>query len=508
MSRKKNVFRNLFWSVIERLVMVFTPFLTRTALIYTLGMEYEGIKSLFTSLLHVLSFSELGIGSALVFSMYRPMAENDEEKVCALLNLYKKAYRIIGCVILVVGLTIMPFLKYLVAGDVPADINIYKAFSIYLFNNAIGYFLFTYQSAVFTSLQRVDILSKVNTIIQFVLHISQIAVLLLFRNYYVYAVVLPISTIASNLCIALLTKRYYPQYRCRGALDKNELKEIGKKVFGLFFQRVGGIVLSSADTIVISAFLGLRILGIYNGYYYVISALLSFLKGLQQGVIPSIGNSIIKRPLEDNYQDMKTYHFLYTWLITWCSSCLLCLYQPFIQLWQGSDNMLSFYLVVLFSLYFYVHHMSDIGYMYKEAIGLWWQGKFIPIISAVVNLTLNIILIQRIGLAGVLLSTIISIAMFNNMLDSWIVFKYYYKSIKLWLSYIGSLAIYFCKAAIAIWLSWLACSNIVEQNIISLFIRLLLCSFISIIAWLLLNISNKNLHNAFELLKSVLHRFN
>lgn len=504
MGRKIKAFKNILWGFISRIVMVVTPFLTRTVLIYTLGIEYEGIKGLFTSLLQVLSFAELGIGSAMVFSMYRPAAEKDDERICALLNLYRRTYRIIGIVIVTAGLILLPFLRIFIAGDIPEDVNIFEVFIIYLFNNAIGYFLFSYQSAVFMAYQRVDVLSKINTAIQFILHFFQIVALITLKNYYAYAIVLPVTTVINNLCVAFLTKKFYPQYKCYGMVDKSELKEIRKNVCGLIFQKVGGIVLSSADSIVISAYLGLYTLGVYNGYYYVITALVSLLAGLQQGVIPSIGNSIITKTKEANYHDMQTYHFLYTWFIMWCSSCLLCLYQTFIRLWQGADNMLPFSMVILFSLFFYVHHMSDITFIYKEAMGLWWEGKFIPIISSALNLTLNIIFIQTIGLPGILLSTIISIALVNNIFGSGILFHYYYESNKQWCHYLVNLFFYLIKAAIALYLCWLVCSFISGQGILIIAIKLILCSVISNVVWVFLNLKNKYLRGATKLVLTLM----
>ena len=151
MSRVKNASRNIVWGVLNKIVVLLLPFITRTVMIYTLGMEYVGLSSLFTSILQVLSFAELGIGSALVFSMYEPMAENDDKKICALLNLYKKTYRIIGVIILVAGLAILPFLNYFVNGSVPNNINLQILFVIYLLNNLVGYFLFAYKQALFTA---------------------------------------------------------------------------------------------------------------------------------------------------------------------------------------------------------------------------------------------------------------------------------------------------------------------------------------------------------------------
>ena len=328
MSRVKNASRNIVWGVLNKIVVLLLPFITRTVMIYTLGMEYVGLSSLFTSILQVLSFAELGIGSALVFSMYEPMAENDDKKICALLNLYKKTYRIIGVIILVAGLAILPFLNYFVNGSVPNNINLQILFVIYLLNNLAGYFLFAYKQALFTAAQRVDVISKVGMILQLFLSIFQVVILILFKNYYMYSIAIPIVTVVNNIIICVVSDRKFPQYKCYGCICKEEKKEIEKKVGGLLFQKIGNIILTSADTIVISSFLGLRVLGIYNGYYYVITALLGFLAVIQQAIIPAIGNSEVLESKAKNLKDFRMFHLLYMWIVIWWCCCLSGLYQP------------------------------------------------------------------------------------------------------------------------------------------------------------------------------------
>ena len=169
MGRTKNVSNNLIWGVIEKIVAIFFPFLTRTVLIYTLGIEYVGLSSLFTSVLNVLSLAELGFGSALVFSMYKPIAEENTEKICSMLRFYRTCYHIVGTIILTGGLCILPFLDHLVAGDVPDGVSMTWLFAAYLFDTVVGYFLFAYRSSLFLAMQRVDVVSKINMLVSMIL---------------------------------------------------------------------------------------------------------------------------------------------------------------------------------------------------------------------------------------------------------------------------------------------------------------------------------------------------
>ncbi len=191
-SRTKNATRNIVWGVMNKGISIFLPFLVRTVMIYKMGLQYVGLGSLFSAILQVLSFAELGVGSALVFSMYEPMERGNEEKINALLNYYRKAYRIIGGVILAIGMILLPFLKYLIKGEAPSEINLYYLFGIYLLNNVLGYFLYAYKQSLFMASQRVDRVSVINSLTQVLMCLLQIISLLVLGNYYVYAAIIPI----------------------------------------------------------------------------------------------------------------------------------------------------------------------------------------------------------------------------------------------------------------------------------------------------------------------------
>lgn len=467
MNRTKNASRNIIWGILSKVVTLGMPFFTRTVMIYTMGMTYVGLGSLFSSVLQVLSFAELGIGSALVFSLYKPIAENDNIKVCALLNFYRKTYRIIGTVILCLGLLMMPFLKVLIAGDTPENVNIYILFAVYLLNNILGYYLFAYKQVLFTASQRMDMISKIGMVLQCVSSILQIAVLFLFQNYYLYVCIIPIITVLNNVCLAILTDRYYPQYKCKGKIDNAELKSIEKKVGGMVFQKIGTIVLSSVDTIVISAFLGLTSLALYQNYYYIITSLLGVLSVIMQSIIAGVGNSVASETNEKNYKDFNKFNFIYIWIVTWCSVCLLCLYQPFMKIWVGTKNMLGTDMVILFSIYFFVHKWCDMLYVYQEACGIWWETKFVPLIAAIVNLVINIILVQIMGLPGILISTIIAVILVYDTGYAKVLFGTYFKPIEKGLfKYWIRQGLYFLSAVLIAAITVFACRGITFKSTI------------------------------------------
>ena len=253
-SRTKNAVRNIGWGITYKVSTLLLPFVVRTVMIYSLGSEYLGLSSLFTSVLNVLSLAELGVGSAMVYAMYKPVAENDTDTVCALLNLYRKIYKIIGTIIIVMGMAIMPFLRNFISGDTPDDVNIYTLFTIYLFNTAGSYLLFAYQASVLNASQRSDVASKVNMFTGIIKNLLQIIVLLFWRNYYGYVILLPITSCAANIILAVCARNMYPQYVCRGKVKPQLAKEIKGKVMALFAVKITSVIYNSVDSIVISAF--------------------------------------------------------------------------------------------------------------------------------------------------------------------------------------------------------------------------------------------------------------
>lgn len=472
-ERTKNATRNIIWGIIEKIVTILMPFACRTVFIKVLGSEYLGLNSLFSSILQVLSISELGIGTAIVFSMYKPIAEDDEDTLCALLNVYKKVYQVIGTVILVAGLVILPVLPRLISGSYPDEVNIYVLYLIYLLNTVIGYYLFAYKQALFSAYQRNDLLSKRTTVINFLSNSVQIALLLFTHNYYVYLLVLPAATIATNLANAYIANRTYPNIQCRGQISPELKNSIKKRIAGLLSFKVYNVIFTSVDTIVISSFLGLTPLAIYNNYYYIQTSIIGFLTILTSSITAGIGNKMITNSIEDNYQDFKNFTFANGWISSWCAVCLLCLYQHFIKVWIGESYLFPFLTVYLMVIYFFLPRLTTMTYTYREAAGLWWEDRFRPLVATVVNLVLNILLVQMIGMNGVIISTLVCTIFINVPWGSYILFKNYFrKSLK---EYFGQLVYYLLITNLAGFVTLWLCNLLPAAGWIILFVKASIC---------------------------------
>lgn len=475
-ERTKNATRNIAWGIIEKIITILMPFICRTIFIKVLGAEYLGLNSLFSSILQVLSISELGIGTAIVFSMYKPIAEDDEDTLCALLNIYRKVYRIIGTIILVVGLAILPILPKLISGTYPDEVNIYVLYLIYLFNTVIGYYLFAYKQALFSAHQRNDLLSKRTTVINFCSNTVQIILLLIARNYYVYLIVLPLATITTNLANAYLANKMYPNIQCRGQITDETKTSIKKRIIGLLSFKIYNVIFSSVDTIVISSFLGLTPLAIYNNYYYIQTSIIGFLTILTSSITAGIGNKMITNSIEDNYRDFKNFTFANGWIVSWCAVCLLCLYQHFIKIWIGDNYLFPFFTMYLMVMYFFLPRLTCMTYTYREAAGLWWEDRFRPLVATAVNLIVNIILVQIIGMDGVIISTLVCTIFINVPWGSYILFKnYFQKSVK---EYFGQLLYYIVITNLAGFVTLGICGILPSTGWLIIFVKMLICCMV------------------------------
>ena len=276
----------------------------------------------------------------------------------------------------------------------------------------LSYWVFAYKQSLLNAHQRNDITSKVTMLTYTFQYVSQFAVILITKSYYLYLIAAIITQVLTNILVAYYANKLYPNYKPKGMLPKEQTKVINHRIRDLFTSRLGMVVVTSADSIVISAFLGLTVLGIYNNYYYILSAVVGILTVIFRSVTAGIGNSIATESKEKNYNDLKKFTFIIGWVVCICSCCLLTLIQPFMYIWIGGDNslMLDFSAVICFVLYFFVEQINQVLHTYKDASGIWHEDRFRPLATALANVLLNIILVQFFGIYGVLFATFISTA--------------------------------------------------------------------------------------------------
>lgn len=427
-SRTKYIKKNLTFNILKYVAQLVLQFLLRTVLIYYMGSEYIGLNGLFTNIFAFLNLAELGIGSAIVFSMYKPIAEGDTEKIKGLQNLYKKFYMIIIIIVSVLGFGITPFIKYFISGGVSVDIDIYVLYIMYLVNTLVGYFCAHKRSLLF-AYQRNDIENKVRTLCIVLMTIIQIIVLMVFKNYYLYFAVTILFSIVECLLIGLIANKMYPEINGKAEpLDKEIKKEITKNVTALSMHKIGTVVVFSTDNILISSFLGIVVLGAYSNYYLIISSLVSIFALFINALMGSAGNLVASSDKEYVYQRYKKINFIFVYLSAFTTICLICLFQPFMTLWTGGgEYLLEFSTVILIVVSFYLTRMRAGVCLFKEVAGLFWQDRWKPIAEAGVNLVVSIVLAKFMGINGIFIGTIVSTLVAPFWVEPYVLYKHYFK---------------------------------------------------------------------------------
>lgn len=501
-ERTKNATRNIIYLTIQRIYQIVIPFLMRTAMIYFMGVKYLGLSSLFSSILQVLNMAELGVGSAMVYSMYKPIVEDDTEKICALMKLYKIYYRIIGAVIGIVGIILLPFIPNLISGDLPEELNVYILYLLNLSATVISYWLFAYKNCLLNAHQRNDVISKITFITTSIQYGLQLLVIIFWKNYYVYLIVALATQALTNISTSIVVTKMFPRYKARGSLEKTFRKEINRRIRDLFTSKIGAIVVNSADTIVISSFLGLTILAVYQNYYYILNSLVTFVGVIFTACTAGIGNSLVVESKEKNFQDFNKFTFIIAWMAGFCTVCLLCLYQPFMDIWVGKELKLNFGAVVCFCIYYFIYEINQLLNMYKDAGGIWHEDRFRPLVTAATNLTLNLIMVQIWGIYGVLLSTVISMLLvgmpwilhnlFTTIFEKTFLRRYLVKLFK-----------YIIVTVIAAVLTYLCCTYLILGIIETFVVRLMICIIVPNIVFLIAYIKTEEFKETVLLLNRI-----
>lgn len=431
-----NTKRNIIWGYINKIINILLPFLTRTIIIYELGISYIGLGSLFSSILSTLSLAEFGFDIGIVTIMYQGIAENNNKKICALLNIIKKAYFGVGCVILVLGCFCIPFIHLLIKDidAIPDGINIYILFFIFLMNTVTSYFFGGYKKSILEAYQRQDIVSNVNSVLKIALFLVQLIILMYTKNYYLYSLAILGFGIITNIITYFITYKLYPEMVPSGKIGNEERNKLKKILFGTFLSKFGTVLNNSFDNIVISAFLGIELLGYYSNYSYIFSSIQGFMVVIYISLQAGFGNDVALESVDYNYQNLGKYTFGYSWILGWCTICLMYLSSPFVELWIGIEGVLPTTIIFLCVLCFYVSNCFAILGTYKNAIGIWWEDRYRCLINGFANLAINIVMVvflKRFGevysLAGIVVSTIITTGFIGIPWSTKVTFDVYFK---------------------------------------------------------------------------------
>lgn len=424
-SRTKNTIRNVKTGIIVQLINKLMAFIVRTVFIKVLNAEYLGVNGLFTNILTMLSFAELGIGTAIIFNMYKPVAEDDKEKIKSLMNLYKKSYNTIGIVIFLLGLCVIPFMKFIIKEAPSINESLTFIYILFLINTSSSYF-FTYKKSIISAYQQESIINKIDSVFYLLKTILEISFLILTKDYIVYLIIQISTTILENVIISNKANKLFPYLKEKNVkkLDRAEEKSIFSNVKALIIYKFGDAIMQGTDNVLISALINVSTVGLCSNYTLIISAVNGLLLSAIKGITASIGNlnAIGKKEKKESIFYQLT--FINFWIYGFCAVAFIVLLNPFIEVWLGNNYILNLLVPLSLALSFFVCGIRTPAYTYRTTLGLFEKGKLTPFIAAIFNIVFSIILGKLFGVSGIFFATSLAQLVSYSWMDPYLIYKY------------------------------------------------------------------------------------
>lgn len=406
-GRIKNSVRNISYRFVSQVASIVLKFVSRTIFIYILGVEYLGINGLFSEILQMLSLADLGFGTAMVYSMYKPLAEHDEKRLTQLVALYKKIYTIIAITITVIGISLVPFLKYLVNMD--KDIPYLKVYYLLYLANTVSSYLVVYKTCILNADQKNYLISKYNTIFSFVSLSVTSVFLLITHNFMVYLIAQVAVTYANNFYVSHVAEKQYPYINNKvEKLPKKEGKQIFQNVKSVFIYKVANTLIGSTDNTLISVLIGTIAVGFYSNYCMIVNNITLFINIIFSSVTASIGNMVVEANKKKNYDVYCLMQFVSFLLSSVAITVTYLVINDLINVWLGEKFVLEPLVLLAIALNMYFSVVLMPMWSYREATGMYLQTKYVMVATAVVNLVVSIALGKILGLSGILFATSIA----------------------------------------------------------------------------------------------------
>lgn len=502
MSRKGKSINNFAFALLGQGFGILISFISRIVFIRVLGKEYLGLNGLFTNILTVLSLAELGIGEAINFSLYKPLAINDTKKCNMLMQYYKKTYYIIGCAVLILGIAITPLVPLLI-NDLPDIYNLKIIYILFVINTGISYF-YSYKRNLIIADQNRYIATIYRYLFYFILNVVQIVWLIVFKNYIGFLILQILNTLLENIFISKKANKMYPFLEQKESiqLDKETKREIVKNTKALMMHKVGGIAVSSTDNIILSKFVNLSEVGLYSNYSMILSALNAVFSQFYNSIIASVGNLFALKDKEKQYEVFEIIDFIGFCIYSLAFVGLAVLLNPFIEIWLGSQFLFDKYIVLVLVINFYITGMRKSSMTFREASGLFYKDRWKSIVEAIINIVASLILVKKIGTIGVFLGTLISSITVCVWVEPLVLYKYgFEKKISL---YFKNYFIYMAFTAF-LFVQINLVSLLIKGNIYIVFlIKLVLIIIIYLINMLIFFRKDKKYKYLIEMIKSAI----
>lgn len=480
MSRTQNAIKNSIWGVVSKIIALLLSFVSRTVFIYYLGTVYLGVNGVYTELLNMLSLAELGFGTALNFALYKPIAEDDKDKIVQLLNFYKRIYLIIVMVITVIGFALLPVLPYILKGADALTVSKLRLYYVIFLANTVTAYFVKYKYSYVNACQKDYITTNLDTIINFVVVVAQVIIIILTKNFLAYLLVHTGILIFSKVFLSIYLNRKFPILRekSRQALDQQSKQVVYKEVRGLFIHQFSSLAIHSTDNLIISSLSGLGVVavGLISNYNMLINSVLGFVTIIFASTISGFGNIVASGEMRRYRKTFLELNFLNFWVYGFCAIAFFVLVPPFIELWLGKsflvDNI-SFFLIIVNC---YLQGQSTIYNNARIAKGNFNKDKWLSFSQALINLVVSIICAHYWGLVGVYIGTIVSRLVFSIGRP---ILTYRFMMEKSPKEYFMRFSIYLVVATIAGILTWSLCHLVFKQITIITF--MIACAIVLVI---------------------------
>lgn len=502
MSRTDNSLRNLKTAVLFKLAAIVVNFIARKIFVAVLTKEYLGLDGTFANILTMLSLAELGVGTAITYSMYKPLAEGDQELILSLMTLYRKFYTVIGITVGVLGAALTPFLQYIIR-DIPDIPHIRLIYLMFVLDSSISYFL-VYKQSLISADQKQHIVTSYQYKTSMAVTAAQCAALLLTGDYILYLALKLCATFVCNALLARKADRLYPYLKQKTVqpLPAPVRQDISKNIRAMIAHKLGGVVVFGTDNVLIAYFVGAVSVGLYSNYLLITQSLKSAYSMIFRAMTASIGNLCAAEDTAHAQAVFWRVDLLTRWIYGFSAVCLVVLFNPFISLWLGADYLFSMPIVLLIVLSFYVTGMRQSVLTFREAMGLYWYDRHKPLFESAINLAVSILLAKPFGIVGIFIGTVVSTLSTCTWVEPYILFRYGFGAPvgKYFVRYaLNTLLTAFAGAA-----TWCICALLPQAGFGSFIIKVLLCCVIPNLFFLLVYGKTSEFRYFLTLGKSVL----